>query len=76
MIFQQPQSSLNPVFTVGYKLAEVFDIHEDMDKEEAWKRSVELLRMVGIPDPESKANAYPHEMSGGQAQRVILEAPR
>jgi len=72
MIFQQPQSSLNPVFTVGDQLAEVFEIHADMEKEEMWDRSVELLKMVGIPDPEQKAHAYPHEMSGGQAQRVMI----
>jgi len=72
MIFQQPQSSLNPVFTVGDQLAEVFHIHQDFGKERNWERSVELLRKVGIPDPEQKAHAYPHEMSGGQAQRVMI----
>ncbi|MFN2232691.1 MAG: ABC transporter ATP-binding protein [Anaerolineales bacterium] len=72
MIFQQPQSSLNPVFTVGEQLAEVFDIHDNIGKAEAWEKSVELLRMVGIPEPEQKAHAYPHEMSGGQAQRVMI----
>ena len=72
MIFQQPQSSLNPVFTIGDQLTEVFHIHSDLDKSEAWNRSVELLRMVGIPDPDQKALAYPHEMSGGQAQRVMI----
>jgi oligopeptide/dipeptide ABC transporter ATP-binding protein len=72
MIFQQPQSSLNPVFTVGEQLAEVFDIHEDVSKKEAWKKAVDLLKMVGIPDPEKKAHAYPHEMSGGPAQRIMI----
>lgn len=72
MIFQQPQSCLNPVFTIGDQLAEVFDIHENLSKKEAWEMSVDLLRMVGIPDPEQKAHAYPHEMSGGQAQRVMI----
>lgn len=72
MIFQQPQTSLNPVFSVGEQLAEVFDIHQNIGKEEAWEKSVELLRMVGIPEPEQKAKAYPHEMSGGQAQRVMI----
>jgi oligopeptide/dipeptide ABC transporter ATP-binding protein len=72
MIFQQPQNSLNPVFTVGEQIAEVFEIHRDYSKEEAWEQSVELLRLVGIPDPEKKAHAYPHEMSGGQAQRVMI----
>ena len=72
MIFQQPQSSLNPVFKVGDQVAEVLQIHRDMGKEEAWERAVELLRLVGIPDPETKAHAFPHEMSGGQAQRVMI----
>jgi oligopeptide/dipeptide ABC transporter ATP-binding protein len=72
MIFQQPQTSLNPVFTIGEQLSEVFDIHQKMGKAEAWEKSVDLLRIVGIPEPEQKANAYPHEMSGGQAQRVMI----
>jgi oligopeptide/dipeptide ABC transporter ATP-binding protein len=72
MIFQQPQSSLNPVYTVGDQLSEVFHIHQNLGKQENWERSVELLRTVGIPDPEQKAHAYPHEMSGGQAQRVMI----
>lgn len=72
MIFQQPQSSLNPVFTVGSQLAEAFEIHTNLTKEERWEKAVELLQRVGIPDAASKANAYPHEMSGGQAQRVMI----
>ena len=72
MIFQQPQSSLNPVFTIGDQLTEVFHIHSSIDKEVAWDQAVALLRLVGIPDPEQKAHAYPHEMSGGQAQRVMI----
>ena len=72
MIFQQPQSSLNPVFTVGAQVSEVFQIHQDLKKKEAWEKAVELLKLVGIPDAEEKANAYPHEMSGGQAQRVMI----
>jgi oligopeptide/dipeptide ABC transporter ATP-binding protein len=72
MIFQQPQSSLNPVFKVGDQVAEVFQIHQNMGNEESWERSVDLLRLVGIADPEKKAHAFPHEMSGGQAQRVMI----
>ena len=72
MIFQQPQSSLNPVFKVADQVAEVLQIHQNMGKEESWNKAVELLRLVGIPDPESKAHAFPHEMSGGQAQRVMI----
>ncbi|MBC8335480.1 MAG: ABC transporter ATP-binding protein [Anaerolineales bacterium] len=72
MIFQQPQSSLNPVFTVGAQIAEVFEIHKDIDKKEAWDEAVKLLKLVGIADAEEKAKSYPHEMSGGQAQRVMI----
>jgi oligopeptide/dipeptide ABC transporter ATP-binding protein len=72
MIFQQPQSSLNPVFTAGDQVGEVFQIHEKMAHEVAWERAVELLKLVGIPDAGRKAKAFPHEMSGGQAQRVMI----
>jgi oligopeptide/dipeptide ABC transporter ATP-binding protein len=72
MIFQQPQSSLNPVFQVASQVGEVFQVHERMDKEKSWEEAVELLKLVGIPDPVNKAKAYPHEMSGGQAQRVMI----
>jgi len=72
MVFQQPQSSLNPVFKVGDQVGEVLQIHQNMGREESWERAVDLLRLVGIPDPESKAHAFPHEMSGGQAQRVMI----
>ncbi|HPH96186.1 MAG TPA: ABC transporter ATP-binding protein [Anaerolineaceae bacterium] len=72
MIFQQPQSSLNPVFMVGDQVGEVLQIHQNLDKKQAWAKAVELLRLVGIPDPERKASAFPHEMSGGQAQRVMI----
>ncbi len=72
MIFQQPQSSLNPVFMAGDQISEVFQIHERMGSDESWDRAVELLKLVGIPDSGRKAKAYPHEMSGGQAQRVMI----
>jgi oligopeptide/dipeptide ABC transporter ATP-binding protein len=72
MIFQQPQSSLNPVFRVGDQVAEVLEIHKGMKRKEAWAKAVELLTLVGIPDPSRKVEAYPHEMSGGQAQRVMI----
>ncbi len=72
MIFQQPQSCLNPVFTVGDQIVEVFQIHGNIDKKTAKAKAIELLKLVGIPDAEKKADAYPHEMSGGQAQRVMI----
>ena len=72
MIFQQPQSSLNPVFKVGDQVAEVLQIHQNMGRDESWEKAVDLLRLVGIPDPDEKAHSYPHEMSGGQAQRVMI----
>lgn len=72
MIFQQPQSCLNPVFTVGDQLAEVLEIHQSLGKEAGEKRAIELLEMVGIPQPEARINAYPHELSGGMAQRVMI----
>lgn len=72
MIFQQPQSSLNPVFKVGKQVAEVFRLHSDLVKEEIKRRTVDLFRRVDIPDAKEKSQAYPHEMSGGQAQRVMI----
>ena len=72
MIFQQPQSSLNPVFRIGDQIAEVLQVHKHMKKESAWKRAIELLQMVGIPDADKKAKSYPYELSGGQAQRVMI----
>jgi oligopeptide/dipeptide ABC transporter ATP-binding protein len=72
MIFQQPQSSLNPVISIGNLLTEVFYIHKNITKKVAREKSIELLRIVGIPDPKKKFDAYPHELSGGQAQRVMI----
>jgi len=72
MIFQQPTSCLNPVFDTGYQLAEVLEIHQAIKREAAQERAIELLRMVGIPDPEKRIGAYPHELSGGMAQRVMI----
>jgi oligopeptide/dipeptide ABC transporter ATP-binding protein len=72
MVFQQPQSCLNPVFRVGEQITEVLLIHQDMGKDEAERRAIELLATVGIPEPESRAQAYPHELSGGMAQRVMI----
>jgi oligopeptide/dipeptide ABC transporter ATP-binding protein len=72
MIFQQPQTALNPVFKVNDQIAEVLDIHQDFGREAGKRRAVELLKMVGIPDAERRAEAYPHELSGGMAQRVMI----
>jgi oligopeptide/dipeptide ABC transporter ATP-binding protein len=72
MIFQQPQSSLNPVWDVGAQIGEVLEIHRNMKHGAARARALELLRMVGIPDPERRLKSYPHEMSGGMAQRVMI----
>lgn len=72
MIFQQPQSSLNPVFRIGDQLSEVLQIHQDIGKDVGEARAIELLAMVGVPDPASRIKAYPHELSGGMAQRVMI----
>ena len=72
MIFQQPTSSLNPVWDVGRQIGEVLELHRNMSRRAARDRASELLRMVGIPDPERRLRAYPHELSGGMAQRVMI----
>ncbi|NMB55442.1 MAG: ABC transporter ATP-binding protein [Leptolinea sp.] len=72
MIFQQPQTSLNPVFEVGSQVAEVLEVHQKLSHEEAWKKAIDMLRLVGLPDPEKRCHSFPHEMSGGQAQRVMI----
>ncbi len=72
MIFQQPTSCLNPVFQIGAQVAEVLEIHQGLSKDAAWKQAVDMLRKVGIPDPERRASSFPHEISGGQAQRVMI----
>ena len=72
MIFQEPMSSLNPVYTVGSQIAEVLRLHQRLSKPAALKRAVDLLREVQIPDPESRVNQYPHQLSGGQRQRVMI----
>jgi oligopeptide/dipeptide ABC transporter ATP-binding protein len=72
MIFQDPISSLNPVYTVGFQLREMFSRHLAMSNSEAQKRSAELLSLVGIPDPLQRLKSYPHELSGGMRQRVMI----
>lgn len=72
MIFQDPMTSLNPYLTVGEQVAEPLVIHEGINKKEAWARALEQLSLVGIPDPEQRMNAYPHQFSGGMRQRVMI----
>ncbi|PNW16682.1 ABC transporter ATP-binding protein [Acinetobacter sp. AKBS16] len=72
MIFQEPMSSLNPVFTVGNQIAEVLCLHMGMSRKQARQRVLELLKEVGIPSPETKIDAYPNQLSGGQQQRVMI----
>lgn len=72
MIFQEPVSSLNPVYTVGDQIGEVIRTHENTTKSEEKERVIDLLKLVGIPSPESRYNNYPHEMSGGMCQRIMI----
>ncbi|MDG1066808.1 MAG: ABC transporter ATP-binding protein, partial [Sulfitobacter sp.] len=72
MIFQEPMTSLNPVYTVGEQIAEVLRRHKGMSKQAAWARAIELLDAVRIPNAKSRVSDYPHQMSGGQRQRVMI----
>lgn len=72
MIFQEPMTSLNPVYTIGDQISEVFRLHENLSKKEAIERSVAMLRLVGIPSPENRIRDYPFQMSGGMRQRVMI----
>ena len=72
MIFQEPMTALNPLFTCGYQISEVLRMHQGLDKRAARKQAVELMRMVGIPIPEKRVNNFPHQLSGGMRQRVMI----
>lgn len=72
MIFQEPMTSLNPVYSVGEQIAEAFRIHQKLNRKKAWEKAVEMLKLVGIPSPEKRAKQEPHELSGGMRQRVMI----
>jgi oligopeptide/dipeptide ABC transporter ATP-binding protein len=72
MIFQEPMTSLDPVFTIGHEIVEVIQLHQGLNKEEARKKAIEALKIVGIPDVEKRINNYPHQLSGGMRQRVMI----
>lgn len=72
MIFQEPMNSLNPVFTVGNQIGEVFQIHQNFSRSQAKEKAIEMLRLVNIPSPEKRVNEYPHQLSGGMRQRVMI----
>src|SRR5947209_18988599 len=72
MVFQEPMTSLNPVYTIGEQIAEVVRLHENPDRKEALERAVEMLKLVHIPNAERRINDYPHQFSGGMRQRVMI----
>lgn len=72
MIFQEPMTSLNPVFTIGDQIGEVFRIHQKLGRKEARQRAIEMLRLVKIPAPEERVDEYPHQLSGGMRQRIMI----
>ena len=72
MIFQEPMTSLNPVFTVGHQIEEAIIIHQGLNKEEAREKALEMLRLVSIPSPEQRIDEYPHQLSGGMRQRIMI----
>ena len=72
MVFQEPMTSLNPVFTCGHQVMEALELHQDVNKKEAKKKTIELFNKVKLPDPERMFDRYPHQLSGGQKQRVMI----
>jgi len=72
MIFQEPMTSLNPVFTIGNQIEEAIELHQDLSRKEVKNKAIEMLKLVGIPSPERKVKDYPHQLSGGMRQRVMI----
>lgn len=72
MIFQEPMTSLNPVFTIGDQIAETIQLHQKVKKREALEKAIEMLNLVGMPSPDKRVNEYPHELSGGMKQRAMI----
>ena len=72
MIFQEPMTSLDPVFTIGHEIVEAIQLHQGLNKDEAKKKAIEALKIVGIPDAEKRIDHYPHQLSGGMRQRVMI----
>src|SRR5581483_8060701 len=72
MVFQEPMTSLNPVYTVGAQIVEAIRLHQKKSRSEAWEQAEHMLGLVGIPSPQTNARAYPHQLSGGQRQRVMI----
>ncbi len=72
MIFQEPMTSLNPVFTIGNQISEAIEVHQNLSKKQIQEKTIEMIRIVGIPDPEKRMKEYPHQLSGGMRQRVMI----
>jgi oligopeptide/dipeptide ABC transporter ATP-binding protein len=72
MIFQEPMTSLNPVFTIGNQISEAISLHQDLSRAEVRNKSIEMLKLVGIPSPDKRIDDYPHQLSGGMRQRVMI----
>ncbi|HWI51761.1 MAG TPA: ABC transporter ATP-binding protein, partial [Symbiobacteriaceae bacterium] len=72
MIFQEPMTSLNPVYTIGDQISEAIMLHQGLSKKDATDKAIEMLRLVGIPLPDRRVNEYPHQLSGGMRQRVMI----
>ncbi len=72
VIFQEPMTALNPLFSVGDQIAEVIELHQLVSRKEAWSRAIDLLKLTGIPEPERRAGSFPHQLSGGQRQRAMI----